>query len=58
LRLDHVFRRASVDVRDTPTVPLDGDIAVQTIYHDSSIDLRQRAIDKPPDCGTAGNQEN
>jgi hypothetical protein len=57
LGLHHIFRGPCADVRDAPAVPLDGHITVQAIYNYGSVDLRQRAIDKPPDCGTSGNQE-
>jgi hypothetical protein len=31
---------------------------MQAIYNDGSVDLWQRAIDKPPDGGACGNQKN
>ena len=58
LRLDHVFSGTGADVRDAPAVAIHAHFAVQAIYGDGSVHLRQRPVSEPPDARARGNDQN
>ena len=58
LRFHHVFSGTGADVRDAPAVAIHGHFAVQAVYGDGSVHLRQRPVSEPPDARARGNDQN
>jgi hypothetical protein len=53
-----VFYGCGADVRDAPVITFDGDFLAETGEGSAPIDLRQRAVDKPPGYRGRRNYEN